>query len=85
MKLFHFSPSVPGREFYKLKIHFVTIPGYRAERSGAEQSLSFRNCKIFTITVNKVWLRSDSLTSLGAGFTQIKTEQSRVSQLQAIL
>ena len=70
MKLFHFSPSVPGREFYKLKIYFVTI------QHRAEQSLSFRNCKIFTITVNKVWLRSDSLTSLGAGFTQIKTEQN---------
>ena len=36
--------------------------------------VSFRNCKIFTITDNKVWLWSDSLTPLRAGFTQIKAE-----------
>ena len=36
--------------------------------------MSFRNCKIFTITDNKVWLWSDSLTPLRAGFTQIKAE-----------
>ena len=57
----------------------------RVTEQRREESRSFRNCKIFTITVNKVWLRSDSLTSLGAGFTQIKTEQSWVSQLQSIL
>ena len=36
--------------------------------------MSFRNCKIFTITDNKVWLWSDSLTPERAGFTQIKTD-----------